>query len=178
MIAEGVLLGDRYRLGRVLAVGGMGQVWRGFDEELKTQVAIKVLKDEATTNAVFLKRFEIEARNAAGLGHRNIAQVLDYGTFEGSAFMVMELVEGKPIKLRPTEWRLLYHLMQNAGWVVPHETLLSKVWGWEYRDETQYLRLYITYLRQKIEQDLAHPKYILTERGTGYRFVDYKGERK
>jgi len=84
------------------------------------------------------------------------------------------IVEGRPVKLRPTEWRLLYHLMQNAGWVVPHETLLSKVWGWEYRDETQYLRLYITYLRQKIEPDPAHPKYILTERGVGYRFVDYK----
>ena len=84
------------------------------------------------------------------------------------------IVDGKPIKLRPTEWRLLYHLVQNAGWVVPHETLLSKVWGWEYRDETQYLRLYITYLRQKIEKDLAHPKYILTERGTGYRFYDFK----
>ena len=62
------------------------------------------------------------------------------------------IVEGKPIKLRPTEWRLLFHLVQNAGWVVPHESLLSKVWGWEYRDETQYLRLYITYLRQKIEK--------------------------
>ncbi len=87
------------------------------------------------------------------------------------------IVEGRPVKLRPTEWRLLYHLVQNAGWVVPHETLLSKVWGWEYRDETQYLRLYITYLRQKIEKDLAHPKYILTERGVGYRFVDYKKEK-
>jgi two-component system KDP operon response regulator KdpE len=87
------------------------------------------------------------------------------------------IVEGKPVKLRPTEWRLLYHLVQNAGWVVPHETLLSKVWGWEYRDETQYLRLYVTYLRQKIEPDPARPRYILTERGTGYRFVDYKKER-
>ncbi|MBX7213049.1 MAG: response regulator transcription factor [Thermoflexales bacterium] len=87
------------------------------------------------------------------------------------------IVGGNAIKLRPTEWRLLYHLMQNAGWVVPHETLLTKVWGWEYRDETQYLRLYITYLRQKIEPDLQHPRYILTERGAGYRFVDYKGKR-
>jgi two-component system KDP operon response regulator KdpE len=88
------------------------------------------------------------------------------------------IVEGKSIKLRPTEWRLLYHLMQNAGWVVPHETLLSKVWGWEYRDETQYLRLYITYLRQKIEKDLSDPHYIFTERGSGYRFVDYKKRDK
>lgn len=83
-------------------------------------------------------------------------------------------VEGKLIKLRPTEFRLLYHLVSNAGWVVPHDQLLAKVWGYEYRDETHYLRLYINYLRQKLEADPAHPKYILTERGVGYRFVDFK----
>ncbi len=83
------------------------------------------------------------------------------------------IVEGRRVKLRPTEFRLLYHLVQNAGWVVPHETLLSKVWGYEYRDEIQYLRLYITYLRQKIEPDPAHPRYIVNVRGVGYRFVDF-----
>lgn len=81
-------------------------------------------------------------------------------------------VDGAPIKLRPTEYRLLYHLVSNAGWVMSHETLLSKVWGPEYRDEIQYLRLYINYLRQKIEVDPAEPRYILTERGVGYRFAD------
>jgi two-component system KDP operon response regulator KdpE len=55
-----------------------------------------------------------------------------------------------------------------------HETLLSKVWGPEYRDELQYLRLYINYLRQKIEPDPSSPRYILTERGIGYRFVDFR----
>jgi DNA-binding response OmpR family regulator len=84
------------------------------------------------------------------------------------------IVDGEEVKLRPTEYRLLYHLVSNAGWTLPHETLLAKVWGHEYRDETHYLRLYITYLRQKIEEDPAHPKYILTERGLGYRFVDFK----
>lgn len=84
------------------------------------------------------------------------------------------IVEGEEIKLRPTEYRLLYHLVNNAGWTLPHETLLAKVWGHEYRDETHYLRLYITYLRQKIEEDPANPKYILTERGLGYRFVDFQ----
>jgi two-component system KDP operon response regulator KdpE len=84
------------------------------------------------------------------------------------------IVEGERIDLRPTEYRLLNHLIQNAGWVVPHDTLLAKVWGYEYRDETHYLRLYINYLRKKIERDPANPKYILTERGVGYRFVDYK----
>lgn len=84
------------------------------------------------------------------------------------------IVDGERIDLRPTEYRLLNHLIQNSGWVVPHDTLLAKVWGYEYRDETHYLRLYINYLRKKIEEDPADPRYILTERGVGYRFVDFK----
>ena len=83
------------------------------------------------------------------------------------------LVNGERVNLRPTEYRLLYHLVQNAGYVMNHEQLLTRVWGPEYRDETHYLRLYVTYLRQKIEEDPAHPKYILNERGVGYRFVDF-----
>ena len=86
-------------------------------------------------------------------------------------------VEGELIKLRPTEYRLLYHLVQNAGWVVSNDQLLSKVWGYEYRDEPHYVRLYINYLRQKLEKDPANPQYILTERGVGYRFVDYKRQK-
>lgn len=84
------------------------------------------------------------------------------------------IVDGERVDLRPTEYRLLNHLIQNAGWVVPHDTLLAKVWGYEYRDETHYLRLYINYLRKKIEEDAAKPKYILTERGVGYRFWDFR----
>lgn len=84
------------------------------------------------------------------------------------------IVKSTPVKLRPTEWRLLYHLVQNAGWVLTHDMILSKVWGPEYAGADEYVRLYVTYLRRKIEPDPAHPKYILTERGTGYRFVDYK----
>jgi DNA-binding response OmpR family regulator len=82
------------------------------------------------------------------------------------------IVCGRKVVLRPTEYRLLYHLVSNAGRLLTHETLLSKVWGREYRDESHYLRLYITYLRQKLEKDPAHPQYILTERGVGYRFKE------
>jgi len=83
-------------------------------------------------------------------------------------------LDGEKVQLRPTEYRLLYHLVQNAGWVMTYDQILSKVWGYEYRDESHYVRLYVNYLRQKLEQDPSNPKYILTERGVGYRFVDYK----
>jgi DNA-binding response OmpR family regulator len=83
-------------------------------------------------------------------------------------------VDGKLVNLRPTEYRLLYHLVQNAGWVISHDQLLANVWGYEYRDEPHYVRLYINYLRKKLEKDPANPQYILTERGIGYRFVDFQ----
>jgi len=87
-------------------------------------------------------------------------------------------LEGKLVKLRPTEYRMLYHLVQNAGWVVSHDQILTKVWGYEYRDEPHYVRLYINYLRQKLENDPSNPQYILTERGVGYRFVDFRRDKK
>jgi two-component system KDP operon response regulator KdpE len=86
-------------------------------------------------------------------------------------------LDGKLVKLRPTEYRLLYHLVQNAGWVLTYDQVLSKVWGYEYRDEPHYVRLYINYLRQKLEEDPTNPKYILTERGVGYRFVDFNRQK-
>lgn len=87
------------------------------------------------------------------------------------------IVNGEHIKLRPTEYRLLYHLIQNAGWTVPHEQLLAKVWGYEYREEAHYVRLYVNYLREKIEENPPEPVYILTERGVGYRFVDFRADK-
>ena len=86
-------------------------------------------------------------------------------------------VDGKLVQLRPTEYRLLYHLVKNAGWVITHDQILTKVWGYEYRDEPHYVRLYINYLRKKLEKDPANPKYILTERGIGYRFVDFRRQK-
>ena len=83
------------------------------------------------------------------------------------------IVAGQRVKLRPTEYRLLYHLIRNAGWTVPHDQILQRVWGYEYRDEAHYVRLYVNYLREKIEADPSDPQYIITERGVGYRFVDF-----
>jgi two-component system KDP operon response regulator KdpE len=87
-------------------------------------------------------------------------------------------VRGKEEPLTATEHRLLYHLVTNAGRLMPSEILLARVWGPEYREEEHYVRLYVSYLRNKIEPDPAHPRYILTEKGLGYRFVDFRARKR
>jgi len=81
------------------------------------------------------------------------------------------VVDGERIKLRPTEYKLLYHLVRNAGHVLQHGTLLAKVWGREYVDEVDYVRVYIRRLREKLGDDPENPRYIQTERRLGYRFI-------
>ena len=81
-------------------------------------------------------------------------------------------VSGRDVKLTPTEYNLLVFIMENAGVVLPHETILKHVWGPEYGEETEYLRVYIGHLRQKIEIDPTNLQYLFTERGIGYRFED------
>lgn len=79
-------------------------------------------------------------------------------------------VRGQAIELTPTEFNLLVYLMEQAGKALPHKTILHQVWGEEYGPETEYLRVYVGRLRQKIELDPANPRYLITERGIGYRF--------
>jgi len=81
-------------------------------------------------------------------------------------------LRGKPISLTPTEFQLLLTLAENTGRILSHEQLLSRVWGPEYVGEAGYVKRYIWYLRQKIEDDPSNPQYILTERGFGYRLGD------
>lgn len=80
------------------------------------------------------------------------------------------VVRGKPIGLTPTEYNLLIYLMENSGKVLSHRAILQHVWGPEYGRESEYLRVYIARLRQKIEKDPGHPRLLLTERGYGYMF--------
>lgn len=79
-------------------------------------------------------------------------------------------LRGKEIDLTPTEFNLLVYLMRNAGKVMPHQAILKAVWGPEYRDETEYLRVYIGRLRRKLEETPFQPQYLHTERGIGYCF--------
>lgn len=80
------------------------------------------------------------------------------------------LVRGQEVALTLTEYNLLYHLVSNAGRVMLHRELLTRVWGAEYQDELEYLRAYIRHLRQKMEDDPHQPKYILSKPGIGYTF--------
>jgi two-component system KDP operon response regulator KdpE len=80
-------------------------------------------------------------------------------------------LRGERLDLTPTEYKLLYHLVRNAGHVLQHGTLLAKVWGREYVDEVDYLRVYVRRLRDKLGDDPDRPRYIRTERGLGYRFI-------
>lgn len=81
---------------------------------------------------------------------------------------------GQTVDLSPTEFRLLAALAAKAGQVLSHRELLSQVWGPEYQEEDLYLKLYIWYLRQKIEKDPSHPRHIITKRGVGYYLTDGK----
>jgi len=83
------------------------------------------------------------------------------------------IVNGKRIKLTPREFRLFTLLVENAGRILTHKQLLEKVWGWEYTDDLDYVRIYISHLRQKIEPDPSLPRYIITEPGVGYSFQKF-----
>ena len=80
------------------------------------------------------------------------------------------LVQGRPVRLTPKEFELLRHLVTSQGKPLEHRRLLQAVWGPDYGNETEYLRVFINQLRKKIEPDPAHPKYIHTDPWVGYRF--------
>jgi tRNA A-37 threonylcarbamoyl transferase component Bud32 len=96
-LAPDFTLGDRYQLHELIAVGGMGEVWRATDSLLGRAVAVKVLKPEYAADPHFLERFRSEARHTASLSHPGIANVFDYGEVGDKAYLVMELVAGEPL---------------------------------------------------------------------------------
>ena len=79
-------------------------------------------------------------------------------------------MKGERVKLTPREFRLFALLVERAGHILTHAQLLEKVWGWEYTDDLDYVRIYISHLHQKVEPDSTLPRYIITEPGVGYSF--------
>jgi len=116
---------------------------------------------------------ELMARVRAVMRRRAGSPSLELATFVSGDLKVnlgerWAAIGGKHIKLSPTEYNLLRELVQNAGKVLTHQMLLSRVWGTEYGEEIEYLRVYIGRLRNKIEADPQNPKHIITESGVGY----------
>ena len=99
-IGTDVMLGERYRLVRRIASGGMGTVWEAEDAVLHRPVAVKVLSEALSYDVQFTERFKREARAAAGLSHPNVANVFDYGEDDGTQFIVMELLHGETLAAR------------------------------------------------------------------------------
>jgi two-component system KDP operon response regulator KdpE len=119
---------------------------------------------------------ELVARIRAHLRRSPSPAVSEELVFNGGDFRVNFLnrevrVRNKPIHLTPKEFNLLGVMVRNAGRVITRTDLVKEAWGPEYSDAIDSLKLYIHYLRQKIEQDPQHPEYILTSRGVGYRFA-------
>ena len=104
----------------------------------------------------------------------NEGTVIEAGDFRVDFETRAIQVAGKEIRLSPKEFDLLVFLIRNSGKVLTHRTLLANVWGGNYTDQTEYLRVFIRHLRKKIEPDPAKPRYILTDPWVGYRFVSGK----
>ncbi len=111
-----------------------------------------------------LRRHEMPPPTSRAPSFRALDLEVDFGAHEAR-------LRGERLELTPTEYKLLYHLVRNAGHVLQHGTLLAKVWGREYLDEVDYLRVYVRRLRDKLGDDPERPRYIRTERGLGYRFI-------
>ncbi len=101
---------------------------------------------------------------------KTIRTVFDDGSITVNIAERQVTVNGDRVKLTPREFRLLALLVENAGHILTHRQVLEKVWGWEYIDDVDYVRIYVSHLRQKLEPNPATPKYILTEPGVGYYF--------
>lgn len=97
--------------------------------------------------------------------------ILTFGELSVDLARRIVTVRGEEVRLTPTEYEVLKYLAQQAGRVVTHRQLLLAVWGANYQEHSQYLRVYIGQLRHKIEVDPSQPAYIITEPGVGYRLI-------
>jgi two-component system KDP operon response regulator KdpE len=117
-----------------------------------------------------LARLRAAVRRAAPADDEPVLRTADF-TIDLAAKRVHTTAEGE-IRLTPTQWQLLEVLVRNRGKLVTQRQLLQEVWGPGYGTEVNYLRVFVAQLRRKLEPDPAHPRYLLTETGMGYRFED------
>lgn len=132
----------------------------GADDFITKPFSANVLVARAKA---LLRRLELPSETKAGLLYSD-----DYLSIDLEKRVVE--VEGEPIKLTRTEYNLLAYLVQNVGWIRTFEQILETVWGPEYQGSIDYIHVYISNLRRKIEVDPKNPQYLVSEHGVGYRF--------
>lgn len=153
----------------IIVLSAMGQ------EEDKIQ-ALNLGADDYLTKPFgvgeLMARLQAALRRAQWTGSPSVvASRLVHGELVADLERHEVTINGRFLELTPTEFQLLVYLIENAGKALPHQAILQHVWGPEYGQETEYLRVYIGRLRQKIELNPAQPKYLLTIRGIGYSFA-------
>jgi two-component system KDP operon response regulator KdpE len=130
--------------------------------------------DDYVTKPFSLK--VLAARARAILRRAALPSVTEKPATYSNGYLTIDLgqrqvvVRGEPLKLTPTEYRLLAYLLRNAGRVLTFQQILESVWGWEYQGNAEYVHVYTSRLRQKLEEDPKNPQYLLTEHGVGYSF--------
>ena len=150
------------------AVGSDENIVKGLDMGADDYIIKPVTAEELTARIrALLRRVSISSSTTNG-SRRGQILTCDYLTIDFDKHEVS--VDGNRVDLSPTEFRLLSALARNKGRMLPHEFLLNEVWGPEYTGDIDYLRLYISYLRRKLEKDLNKPSLIHNEWGVGYRF--------
>ena len=148
MNLEGRLIGNRYEILERIGNGGMATVYKSRDHVLNRNVAVKVLKEEFTTDAEFVKRFNIEAQSAASLTHPNIVSIYDVGSEDDIHYIVMELVQGKTLK----------EIIMDEG-VLP--------WKWTVNIAIQIASaLEVAHRNNIVHRDIKPHNIIITEDGT------------
>lgn len=118
-----------------------------------------------------LARVRAVLRRSGWAVHPPSAGMRRFGSLEIDLGAYSVTLDGVAVHLTPTEFAILEQLVANPNKVLTHRALLQSVWGNEYRDETEYLRVYMGRLRRKLERDPANPRYLQTEPGVGYRFT-------
>ena len=116
-----------------------------------------------------LARLRVALRHSASSPEKDQSGVFTSGALKVDLLKRQVVVGDREVHLTPIQYRLLSVLIKNAGKVLTHQYLLKEVWGPSYRDNSHYLRIYMSQLRQKLETDPAQPQYLLTESGVGYR---------
>ena len=145
---------------------------------VKSEERVKVEALDAGADDFVTKPFgmdELVARIRAALRRTALPGTKESAVIEVSDFKVdleahTASIKGSEVRLTPKEFELLAYLVQHPGTVLTHHKLLGAIWGGDYTEQTEYLRVFIGQLRKKIESDPANPKYILTEPWIGYRF--------